>query len=125
MNVQIQSAEIAENMSYFDGTYSIDGETPTSGYVVAFPAFTETYSDDLDYHTVLDIVWKFILKHWGTVQSNSALYFGRWLDKESDEKTVYLDIVMVIKDRDKAIECAQSLHEIAIYDLDNDCEIRV
>lgn len=120
----VSKNQLILDMIYTDGTYSVwENGNPKSGYVVAIKKYDLRYSDDLDYLHVVETVEFFVKSYWDWLIHANELYFGRWLDTETNH--VYLDIVRVFDNEAEAAEFAKSQGEIAYYDLANNREVRV
>jgi len=114
---------------------SLDHGHPAAGYmvsVVAGPTYQtkqiekerklrwDTYVDytyepvDLDLQVIAD---------WIQGEYIAERYFGSWLDMKTFK--VYIDVSVCIYDRQTALNLARSRNEIAIWDVRNNCEIRL
>lgn len=91
------------------------GHVPTKGYMVGGVSWTMVVSPELvDHYTILD----FLSAH-KAVLSWDNYYVGWWEHKGR----IYFDVSQNISDRDSATEMGKLRGEIAIWDLDNSCEI--
>ena len=90
-------------------------EKPTDGYMVSVVGGPTYQSSD---PAPIKEIMAFI-------QSNAVKesYFGTWKDSETGK--VYIDISANFEDKDIALELAGIWNEIAIWDVKNNCEIRL
>lgn len=94
------------------GPYSV----PTSGYVVGDPAYGESWPGIPTRAEVL---------RWTLARADvvSGRYVGSWVD--ADTGRTYLDVADIVADRADALALAVQRGELAIWDLQHACEIRV
>ena len=88
------------------------GEPITSGFAVGT---TNLYTGKMPEHREIAGINK-------ALKNSKSKAFGSWLDKD---KTLYIDAINIVSDRNKAVEIAKGLKEIAIYDLNSSEEIRL
>ena len=92
---------------------------PTSGYMVGFDK-----GDVFDNVSKVD-VWK--VAAWVQYHIDGGIedkdFFGVWKDKETGK--VHFDLSNQIASKKLAISIARERGEIAIWDVENNCEIRV
>ena len=88
---------------------------PNKGYMVSYVG-CETITSVL----TLDILVKYI-KHYIDYLSTSDVYVGIWLN----DGNWYLDISENVSDKDEAIKVARLRKQIAIWDCENNKEIRL
>lgn len=89
------------------------GESPTSGYAVAYPYMGISFLD----HDDVDMAW---VEEMVRDCSDKGYYVGSW---KADHGVIFIDAVEIVSDRDEAIEKGLSRTEIAIYDLGKGEEI--
>lgn len=101
-------------------TVRVDGlnaqEYITSGWAVSPYPEAEKVIDAKSVGSV-NLVWAigdFIWKHRELLAQPNA-YLGGWFDREDNK--VYLDVSIVVDDKDKAVEIAQDHNQLAIFDL--------
>lgn len=120
LGLQSKSERLAKFLITHVGT-SVTREYlhPKSGYMVSIVA-GPCYRLSTPVVPFTDIV-KFI----ETIQPNEGtnLYYGSWLDEKTFK--VYIDVSECIYDREEALAMARSRNEIAIWDVINNCEIRL
>lgn len=102
-----------------DGTVPVAHVSPPSkGYVVGINGAGLQYSQEIPVAEVESWV-----RNVRTRAAQPAHYLGSW--KDSETGTRYLDLVRVFGERATAEEFGREQGEIAIYDLNNDEEIRL
>jgi hypothetical protein len=105
------------------GGFTVNTETcefPTTGYALSIdPEHTETLNDA--YPTVGDLLG-YVFDH-EEILSREGKFFGGWVDTE--DGTLYLDVVTLVEDKDTAISWAKRHKELAVFDLSAGTEIRV
>jgi hypothetical protein len=91
---------------------NIEGTTPTCGYAVALPWTSRVRSGRK--LTTYDI-GLFVEDHFETVSdSNGNLVFGTWYDQATNQS--YMELSLVVDDRQAARALGKQLKQIAIYD---------
>jgi hypothetical protein len=94
------------------GSINIEGTTPTCGYAVALPWTSRVRSGRK--LTTYDI-GSFVEDHFVTMSdSNGNLVFGTWYDATANKS--YLELSLVVDDRQAARALGKQLNQIAIYD---------
>lgn len=108
---------------------------PFSGYMVSIEAgptyMTEKVEKDrkLRWDTYVDYTYRAIdlniqaIADWVRRVGSNDHYFGSWRDENTGK--VYIDISECIYDLDEALALARSRNELAIWDVKNNCEIRL
>lgn len=91
---------------------SVDGESPSGGYMVAKDNTVERVikADQITDEAILD----YVLDHFDKLNQPDA-YLGGWVD----EGKVYLDISYNVKDREEALRMARKHDQLGIYDLNS------
>ncbi len=115
--LHLQLANSIYTQTALSGGVSInaDFEQPKTGYLVS--AF-----DGLTFDSV-SLVNVHELSAWIKQNIDSGFFFGGWIDKETGK--VYFDLSANIQDKTKAIELAIVNNQLAIWDLNENKEIRV
>lgn len=102
--------------------YSVnaDGEAPKTGYMVGGYANALEFNRQTDFEFLLTD--RYLTEHSNLLQSGE--YFaGIWTD--SDTGRVYVDISRNVQDLAEALAVADNFGEIAIWDVENNREIRL
>lgn len=101
---------------------NLRGDTPKSGYMVGgwVPSLV-IEGEDLD-RTPLAVTDKWLLENYRLLQY-SSWYAGIWTDQDTGK--VYIDISQNIQSREVALGVAAELEELAVWDVENNEEIRV
>ena len=89
------------------------GESPTSGYAVAYPYMGISFPDNGD----VDMAW---IQEMVRDCAAAGYYVGSW---KAPHGVIFIDAVEIVADRDEAIEKGLSRTELAIYDIEKDEEI--
>lgn len=118
-----QIANLAANifsrhLPYHGSTTFNDGSIPTTGFSVSVYPEYELQLKSLRVASIAS----YISDHWDLLQKpNHAI--GTWFNTEN--KTHYLDIVILVHDKDNAREFAEQHNQLAFFDLGNKEEIRL
>jgi len=97
------------------GTVRRSGDPlPSRGYYVGGLCESLVF-ESLDAVDLGDIAW-FVAQHF-------ASYYGVWVD--TDDNKVYIDAVSHFIFRKNALEAGKARGEIAVWDIKNNCELRV
>jgi hypothetical protein len=98
------------------------GSFVTEGFAVSLnPECEKSFPASVASVTVLGIMADYVFTYRLTLAQPDK-YFGAWLDRDSD--MVYLDVVTVLDDKDKALQLARDNNQLAIFDLTSGEEIR-
>jgi len=92
-----------------------DFKQPKTGYLVSV-------QDGLIFDSV-SLVNVHELSAWIKQNLNSGLFFGGWIDKETGK--VYFDLSANFQSIEKSIDIAKQNNQLAIWDLNENKEIRV
>jgi hypothetical protein len=99
-----------------DGGFTVlNGEVPTSGYVVAVKGHSVVVNDfsTADDAAFLDAMAEYLDEKGDVLAESDSVGIGGWWDKSDD--TFWLDIVEVFEDREEAIAEGRARNERAIY----------
>ena len=91
---------------------SLDGLSPTSGYMTALSKFTEVQipKKDVTDASIMD----FVVENYADLSKPNA-YLGGWVEKG----TVYLDVSFNYSSLEKALQVAKAGDQLGIYDVVN------
>lgn len=90
---------------------SLDGKSPTSGYMTAVTLDSE-FSKPIDQFTVEDIL-DYVIQY-AEYLTEPDTYIGGWLD----EGIGYLDVSKNIQDLEEALAAAKAGNQLAIWDVE-------
>ena len=113
-----ESERMAKFLILHTGT-SVNAEykRPTSGYMVSIAAGpVYHFSEPVPFGELVQFVE-------GNPLDNETTFYGSWLDKETGK--IYIDLAANLRSKDFALALAKDLKEIAIWDVINNCEIRL
>lgn len=115
--LHLQLANSIYTQTALSGGVSInaDFEQPKMGYLVS--AFDGLVFDSVSLVNVHE------LSAWIKQNIDSGFFFGGWIDKETGK--VYFDLSANFQEVEKAIQIAKENNQIAIWDLNENKEIRV
>ena len=112
MNFEKLTLEALQNSGLSIGHYS---QRPKSGYMVSIAAFEVVESSDNFDSSMLSGYFNSVKSHLLIPSS----FVGVWLN----ESNVYLDLSINIGSRAQAIAYGKKHNQIAIWDVENNCEI--
>ena len=108
----LRTGHLIEQLENGGFSESLDGESPTEGYMVALSKLSEAQipMDKVTDASIMD----FVLANYSDLNQPDA-YIGGW----SEKGTAYLDVSFNIMDLEKALEKARGSDQEGIYDLVN------
>jgi len=113
-----------------DGGFSVSmtGQTvPSTGYMVGGYANSLIFGRDVlePNHnvTAYQLISQYVGKHFRLLTSDTITFLGGWIDEDTD--LVYIDISQHFTEKGQALAAAHYHGELAIWDLENEREIRV
>lgn len=100
-------------------TFRLNDDAPTSGYLVSIPAFSQVVEKDF----TEQVLKEFVDRNKHLVETVPNLYFGVWLD--TDTGFWHLDLSGLAPDKESGIRTGHVAHQLAIWDVRNNKEIRL
>lgn len=92
-------------------TITLYGKVPTEGFVVG------SGKPSLENPTDSEAIARYMESH-----ADQYSTFGIWRDSTTD--VVYVDAVQIVPTRETALKLARERHELAVWDIANNLEIR-
>lgn len=110
-------------LDHADEGYSVnaENEVPTSGYMVG--GYVPSLILDQDEPVPYTITDAWLTKNWRYLTASNLFYVGVWTDSGSGK--IYVDISRNIESLAAAIAVGLNFGEIAIWDVENNREIRL
>jgi hypothetical protein len=111
----VQATRLADALTVPDGGFTVtrDGHDVTSGYALSTsPDHERTYAGTVSAADVL----AYATEHAAALSAPGAV-FGGWRDP--DTGVAYLDVSIVVSDRDEALTLARVHDQLAVFDLDH------
>ena len=115
--LKIANALYARAGHFGGASINKDLKVPTTGYLVSV--------EDGPNYDSLEAVNEHEVSEWiaGKLDIGLNYYYGSWQDAKT--KRVYFDIALNTPSKLTALDLAGEYNQIAIYDVDNNCEIRL
>jgi 8-oxo-dGTP pyrophosphatase MutT (NUDIX family)/GNAT superfamily N-acetyltransferase/proteasome lid subunit RPN8/RPN11 len=119
-----ESKSLAQRVANDGGfTYNpTDGDSPTEGFSIAvYPEHEQILSAE---DATPAKIAAYMIEKSSIYSTDERIHIGAWFNKKTDENPngddkVYLDLSMVIDDRDEAVKFAKENGQLGIFDLKN------